>query len=230
MITSQDELYAYLGNNISFEGKTWKLVCARIPENKEPVIIQTALQRGFDENPVVIHGHYAVMLIDVTYEDIGQRQINELHHIAATYQCTLGISVGFDHILQCREQMLCLAEHPQMIRKQVGVFDYNLCKENLLLFSSRFEKERLLKLIGGKLQEIREYDQKNNTAYFDTIRAYLNCSYHIQRTAESLHTHKNTLLYRLTRIQEVFGIDLRNNQDIYAINLGLSTLHYFNII
>lgn len=227
MVASQEELLAYQGSSMEFDGKCWKLVCVRIPGGKEPVIIRTALQRGFDGNPVVVHGRYAVMLVDVTKEDLKSRQMEGLRSVANTYGCTIGVSTAFDQIMLCREQMLCLSEHPQMIRGEAGVFDYADHKEYMLLFSSRMEKSRVLELIAGKIKAIREYDRKNSTCYFDTICAFLDCSYHVQKTAEAMHTHKNTLLYRITRIQELFGVDLRSNQDIYELNLGLSALEYW---
>lgn len=227
VITSQEELLAYMGGSSELEGKRWKLVCARVPEGKESVIVQTSLLRGFPGNPVIVHGNMAVMLVDITKEELKPRQMEELCSVAKTYGCTIGVSTAFENIMLCREQMLCLSEHPQMIRGEAGVFDYADHKEYMLLFSSRMEKNRVIDLIAGKIKAIREYDRKNSTCYFDTICAFLDCSYHVQKTAEAMHTHKNTLLYRITRIQELFGVDLRNNRDIYELNLGLSALEYW---
>lgn len=227
VITSREELLAYTGSSIELEGKRWKLVCTCIPEGKEPVIIQTALQRGFSGYPVVLHGNMAVMLVDVTQEDLKLRQMEELRSVAQTYGCMIGVSMAFENIMLCREQMLCLSEHPKMVRGGVGVFDYAEHMEYILLFSSRMEKNRILESVAGKLMAILQYDRENGTGYFDTIRTYLDCSYHIQKTAEAMHTHKNTLLYRITRIQELFGVDLRSNRDIYELNLGLSALEYW---
>ena len=36
MIGSHEEILAYLGSSTELEGKRWKLICARIPEGKEP--------------------------------------------------------------------------------------------------------------------------------------------------------------------------------------------------
>jgi len=226
-ITNRNEIMAYLGRYAELEGKRFKLVCARIPEGKEPVVLQTALQRGFPDNPVVIYENMTVMLADVTKTDFKPRQMDELRNVTATYGCTLGVSMAFSDILQCREQMICLSEHPKMIRQEAGVFDYADNKEYMLLFSSRMEKNRILELIAGKLMQIRQYDRENGTGYYETICTYLNCSYHIQRTADEMHAHKNTLLYRIARIQDLFGVDLRSNRDIYMLNLALSVLSYW---
>jgi len=227
MIGSREEILAYMDRRAELEGKRWKLVCARIAEGKGPVIFRTAPQSGFSGNPGVVHGRMAVMLVDVTREDLKPRQLEELRNVAATYDCALGISTAFDDILECREQMICLSEHPKMIRQEAGVFDYEDNKEYMLLFSSRMEKNRILELIAGKLMQIRQYDRENGTGYYETICTYLNCSYHIQRTADEMHAHKNTLLYRIARIQDLFGVDLRSNRDIYMLNLALSALSYW---
>jgi purine catabolism regulator len=40
--------------------------------------------------------------------------------------------------------------------------------------------------------------------------AYFHSSGNLARTAEALHVHRNTLLYRLTRISQICAIDLED--------------------
>ena len=40
-------------------------------------------------------------------------------------------------------------------------------------------------------------------------------------TAERLHVHRNTLLYRLTRIEAVAGVDLRDPETRLTLHLAL---------
>ena len=227
-VRSHAEMMAHLGSGTAFEGKRWKLVCARVPEGKSPVIFQTALQRAFQDNLVVVHDQRVVMLVDVTGGGLTQSQWNALRDMAQTYQCTVGVSVDFQDILECREQMLCLTEHPDMARGGAGLFDYAEHMEYLLFFKAKIGRENALRLFGGRMMEIRQYDRENDTRYFDTVCAYLSCSMQVQKTAEMLYAHKNTILYRMTRIQEIFGVDLHDNRDIFELNLGLSALRYWS--
>lgn len=56
-------------------------------------------------------------------------------------------------------------------------------------------------------QQISLYDQKHDTQYLETLRAYLDCDRHLDTTAKMLHVHKNTIVYRTKKIKELFAID-----------------------
>lgn len=64
------------------------------------------------------------------------------------------------------------------------------------------------------LFEMFQYDQENSTNYFDTLREYCFSMQNIVKTAKSLYIHRNTLVYRLTRIEKLFDIDLNNEQTV----------------
>lgn len=60
------------------------------------------------------------------------------------------------------------------------------------------------------LKEMREYDKKNNTVYFPTLKAYCNAFFDRDRAAEDLSVHRNTLTYRLNRMEEIFHLDMED--------------------
>jgi DNA-binding PucR family transcriptional regulator len=43
-----------------------------------------------------------------------------------------------------------------------------------------------------------------------TLRAYLECRMHVERTAEKLAVHPNTVRYRISRFEELAGASLRD--------------------
>src|SRR5439155_16467344 len=66
-----------------------------------------------------------------------------------------------------------------------------------------------------------EYDRKNDGELVKTLDAYFHCLGSPTDAAERLHVHRNTLLYRLHRIQEIGGIDLSDAETRLALHLGL---------
>ncbi len=66
-----------------------------------------------------------------------------------------------------------------------------------------------------------KYDERHRSNLVQTIDAYFNHHGNISQTAESLYVHRNTLLYRLERIQELTGQDLDNPDERLALHLAL---------
>lgn len=62
-------------------------------------------------------------------------------------------------------------------------------------------------------------------ALLDTLRAYVECDLNVKRTAERLYLHPNTVHYRLDRVAERTGCNLRSFADLeqlmIAVKLGV---------
>ncbi len=68
---------------------------------------------------------------------------------------------------------------------------------------------------------LAEYDQRQRGNLVQTIDAYFNFHGNVSQTAEALFVHRNTLLYRLERIQELTGQDLNQADMRLALQLAL---------
>ncbi|WP_416386792.1 helix-turn-helix domain-containing protein [Blautia producta] len=72
------------------------------------------------------------------------------------------------------------------------------------------------------LSVLDRYDCRNHTELKKTLKEYLNCERNYVKTAARLYIHRNSLLYRLKRIEELTGIDLDNEE--IRLHLMLSYL------
>lgn len=75
-------------------------------------------------------------------------------------------------------------------------------------YSINFSKELLKKI-----------DQSEET--MKTLEVYFNLDMNLTRTAEKLHIHRNTLIYRFDRITEILNLDPRNFEDAVRIKLAM---------
>jgi purine catabolism regulator len=66
-----------------------------------------------------------------------------------------------------------------------------------------------------------EYDKRHRSSLMETIIAYFRHHGNVSQTAEALYIHRNTLSYRLDRIQEMTGQDLDNPDERLALQLAL---------
>ena len=69
------------------------------------------------------------------------------------------------------------------------------------------EQNRTQQLIHPALQALKQYDAEKNSELYDTLYQYLLQERSIIRTAQAIHIHKNSLMYRLQRIQSIIDID-----------------------
>ncbi|WP_168404625.1 PucR family transcriptional regulator [Arthrobacter silvisoli] len=67
-----------------------------------------------------------------------------------------------------------------------------------------------------------EHDARSGTDYAKTLRTYLAFSCDSAKTAQALSLHQNTLRYRLRRMEEIFGIDPSQPDDMLVLWLSLA--------
>ena len=68
------------------------------------------------------------------------------------------------------------------------------------------------------LNPIIQYEKKAHTQLMETIWAYFECDCNLQRTADKLFSHKNTIKYRLQRVEQLTGKSFTNryqSQELY---------------
>lgn len=99
-----------------------------------------------------------------------------------------------------------------------------LCYEELGFYLYLPAMERVRSTLGVRnaaLDALEAYDREHKTELVKTLEAYLSCDSNVRLAASKLHIHVNTLSYRLARIAEVGGIDLKNMNEKVTLYLEL---------
>ena len=76
-----------------------------------------------------------------------------------------------------------------------------------------FVNEALLRMDG--------MDAQRDTQYLRSLHAYLGCGMNMKRAAHALGVHRNTLDYRLSRISELFSLDLSDVNTCFELLFSL---------
>ena len=128
-----------------------------------------------------------------------------------------------------------------------GLFDlpglYRTAREALeLMTDERFHGEPvcsvaqlrtplLLKNLEGRgdlipitLRRLAAHDREKDTQYCETLYYYLTCCHSLKKTSDALYTHRNTVLYRIRRLQEDFAIPLEEPSQHADLLLGVSLI------
>lgn len=75
--------------------------------------------------------------------------------------------------------------------------------------------------VQGTIGRIIEYDRKHHSPYLDTLTAYIRSGCRSQACADAMGLHVTTLRYRLSRISDLFGIDVETHDRRFAVELAL---------
>ncbi|OLT18615.1 hypothetical protein BJF78_00355 [Pseudonocardia sp. CNS-139] len=79
-------------------------------------------------------------------------------------------------------------------------------------------------ILAGPVQTLHEIDRTRRTDYLTTLRAYFDAASDLTEAARVLFVHRNTLRYRLRRIQELCGLDLSDPVERLVAELQLRLL------
>ncbi len=111
-------------------------------------------------------------------------------------------------------------ELAERLQTDIPLFIGDLGVYQLILNLS--DRERLSDFCENTLGLLTEYDLRQNADLIKTLEAFFNCHGNLSQTAESLIVHRNTLLYRMNRINEIAGIDLSRPETRLALHLALT--------
>ena len=90
------------------------------------------------------------------------------------------------------------------------------------LIMSLREREKLSDFCEHTLGALTDYDARQNADLIKTLEAFFTCHGNLSQTATSLIVHRNTLLYRMNRINEIAGIDMSRPETRLALHLALT--------
>ena len=71
------------------------------------------------------------------------------------------------------------------------------------------------------IERVEAYDRRHNSDLIRTLRVFFAANANASEAADRLYLHRNSLPYRLSRIQDLTGLDLKDHRARLALQLGL---------
>ncbi len=195
------------------------IVNAIIARQQTPALVWMRVREG---EVVVFHATDFENPIDASLalSDAFSQEINRqypLNHIAIGLgQVARDVNVwrsSYRDAVQAKE----LAER---LQTDIPLFIGDLGVYQLILSLS--DRDKLADFCEVTLGTLSEYDSRQKADLLKTLEAFFNCHGNLSQTAESLIIHRNTLLYRMNRINEIAGIDLNRPETRLALHLALT--------
>jgi PucR family transcriptional regulator, purine catabolism regulatory protein len=83
------------------------------------------------------------------------------------------------------------------------------------------ESPELWEFYRATLAALADYDRDQSSELLKTLEAFFDNLGNLAQTANALHVHRNTLLYRLERVEQISGLNLEDPEDRLALWLAL---------
>lgn len=101
--------------------------------------------------------------------------------------------------------------------------------EDLRLEEAFFEMAKMdifREFVDETLLELKMHDEKYGTPFLETLKTLAEHHGARKETAETLFLHRNTLAYRIRRIEQLTGADLNDPDVLFQVNLVMKILTY----
>lgn len=94
------------------------------------------------------------------------------------------------------------------------------------IFFSLPDDQVLRDLYHSILDDLILYDEKNHSELVPTLQIYLQEMGNITETAERMYVHRNTVKYRVKRIEEILGYDIHDFNSAFHLRLAYKIKKY----
>ena len=97
-----------------------------------------------------------------------------------------------------------------------------------VMFRTVADREDLSRYLHPALPKLAAYDADNNTNLEITLHTYLKYSCNTTDTAKALFLHRNSVIYRLRRVEELCDIDLGDTDTRFRLRLSYAISNVIN--
>jgi sugar diacid utilization regulator len=162
-----------------------------------------------------LYNRYIVMIIARGRSNpVTDNELDSLEAFIVQKNIYIGMSRcfhNFDSLKKHFEQSIAALKTGRRFDRKKTLFHF---QDFMLYYVADLVKDKFLlkDICNPSLMELLEYDRANNTQYAYTLLQYLKNERNIAHTASALHTHRNTLLYRIEKIRKIIGCDLNDSE------------------
>ncbi len=139
--------------------------------------------------------------------------------------------VFFTGIGRSTKSIRCVAKSFDMASKIIKMLhienrEMEICaNKNMGVYRLLFaieDKETILNYLENTIDPIREYDRLNKENLMEVLTQYLAYNSSMKETAEALFVHRNTVNYKLRKIEGILDMDLSQESVRLQLSIGLT--------
>ena len=142
----------------------------------------------------------------------------------------IGVSLPFSNIDTLKahyQEAMDAYEIGVMLDPDIQIYtfeDYGI----YVMFRTVSENEDLSRYLHPALPKLADYDRENGTNLELTLHTYLKCACNTTDTADALYLHRNSVIYRLHRVEDLCDIDLGDTDTRFRLRLSFAISNVIN--
>ncbi|SCP98215.1 PucR C-terminal helix-turn-helix domain-containing protein [Anaerobium acetethylicum] len=185
--------------------------------------MRDTLRDLLEEQEAVFYDNHIIFIIGCSRDTYLRREdFGDFIRFMEKNRLCAGISQEFTRITELKKyygQALAGMAQGQKIGKEDVFFMYEeYAVHHIIDICCR--QEDITDFCHPALLKLIAYDDRHHTDYAKSLFAYIVNMRNMGSTADALHIHRNTMSYRMGKIQEIIGLDLDNND--LSMNLFVS--------
>lgn len=153
--------------------------------------------------------------------------VPELEGLLEQWGLICGVSRHMSGLEELRDRYLqaqAVLDKGRKIQRVDRCYEFDRLSFYLLL--DRLPREELNNYCHEQIMALRDYDLEHGTELCPTLQVYLEQAKSLNKTAELLFIHRNTVRYRVNRCMELLDNRLEDGNEIFAFILSLRILEY----
>ena len=190
----------------------------------------------------IFRGNYVILFLPIkkTEEVADQKYFSkqfgeEIYRILLkeliSIKITIGIGKSYDMAFDLSKSFNEALEVISLARK-IDVDSPVLHFDDYIIYNfliSNISDDNLMKFYQITLSKLVKHDTENNTNFTETLDKYLKNGSIASVTAKELFIHRNTLIYKLSKISEIINVDLADSEKVLELQLALKVMKILKI-
>lgn len=184
-------------------------------------------EHGYSVWAMTFEGQYALLVGSDIHKSFPPALLSQIERLCQEYSLHIGYSDVFANereLADYYETALLAVEHV-LPDAPPGLYGFNDQKATLI-YDYLARQDKAAMYICREVQQALAHDKAHHTSYYATLRAHMLSARDLQRTADMLHVHKNTVIYRLRRIESLLGVNFSDAEQGLRIALSIKVLDH----
>lgn len=224
-IHSQEQLDIWKKGTRLFPEPPYRIIAVNTNNSSEKNVlsyISKSFQKAFPRQILLIQQHVLYILHHGNFPENTDAASKKLRTFLSQFNAYCGISNSFDNLLSISDYQTQATDAMKIGKvldadNRVYLYEDYCLPAIMMPCIKQIPKNNYISPI---ITQLREYDEKHSTELLNTLKVYIRNLCNTSDSADELHIHRNSLLYRVNKIEELTDSYLKDYHTFMHLTLS----------